>query len=586
VAGLEREPTEDAGDSPSTVVDTPRTRRGPGPARPGASDLHDTPLTQKLPTQRGSWAGSLPTASGTVATPGDAMRADEIERAHVFYRVIVAVVISMLLVLPLLDGDPTGKWMFAVGLLLYGVAISLFEWRIRDPSEYRDRNLMPVGVIGVAAAYAGIYYWGLFSPAAVMLAMVLYFNSLVGSFRYAFFVYFSCALAQTALSVLVIGGWVADVGLIRAGSASTLTQIVGQAMVQGVLLATFLIARLSRRATLDSIAQLEQAVRGMAAREALLAEARQEFERVAWVGGPGRFTDQHLGSFKLGVILGRGAMGEIYEASHLQTGAPAAVKLLHRNVLQDPDYLQRFAREARAAAALDVPNVVRVLEVSDGKAEIPYLAMERLAGVDLAAYLRKRRRLPPIEVVDLVVQVGRGVDAARKAGIVHRDLKPQNIFRARQSAGPPIWKILDFGVSKLADHGGTLTQGQAIGTPAYMSPEQARGEEVDHRSDVYALAAIAYRALTGRAPFGGKDVPALIHNVVYKMPPRPSDFCTLEFDVEAVLAIGLAKRREQRFQTALELADALVAAEARRLDDAVRLQAEALFGEFPWAKGL
>ena len=178
---------------------------------------------------------------------------------------------------------------------------------------------------------------------------------------------------------------------------------------------------------------------------------------------------------------------------------------------------------------------------------------------------------------------GAGLSVAAAKGIVHRDIKPQNLFLAEGGNGaPPTWKVLDFGVSKLADHGGTLTRGHVVGTPGYMAPEQARGQQVDHRADIYALAAIAYRALTGHPPFTGKDVPSTLYDVVYKMPRRPSALVDLPEEVDAVLAIGMAKRPEDRFADGAALADALDAALRGDLPDGLRRRAEALEAVQPW----
>ena len=144
------------------------------------------------------------------------------------------------------------------------------------------------------------------------------------------------------------------------------------------------------------------------------------------------------------------------------------------------------------------------------------------------------------------------------------------------------WKILDFGVSKLEHNQGTLTQGHVVGTPAYMAPEQARGENVDYRADVYALAAIVYRSVTGHPAFTGKDVPSTLYDVVYKQPTQPSQLAQLPADLDRVLAIGLAKNPAERFQSATEFAQALAAAAAGELPQPLRRRAEDLLGKFPW----
>jgi serine/threonine-protein kinase len=196
--------------------------------------------------------------------------------------------------------------------------------------------------------------------------------------------------------------------------------------------------------------------------------------------------------------------------------------------------------------------------------------------------LRGRRRLALRETIDLVTQVADGLEAAREAGIVHRDLKPSNLFRA-DGEGATTWKILDFGVSKLEGSAGTLTRDQVVGTPGYMAPEQARGGEVDHRADVYGLAAVCYRCVTGSAAFAGSDVPALLYRVVHEMPARPTAIAELPGDVELVLAIGLAKQPDERFETAAELAEALTAAARHELPAVLRARARRLLVHTPWA---
>ncbi|HWO24716.1 MAG TPA: serine/threonine-protein kinase [Kofleriaceae bacterium] len=242
--------------------------------------------------------------------------------------------------------------------------------------------------------------------------------------------------------------------------------------------------------------------------------------------------------------------------------------------------MQRFLREAQIAARLDCPHVVRVLEVGTTGAELPFIAMERLRGADLAVRLRRHRQLGLGSAKVVAEHVALGLEAARGAGIVHRDLKPHNIFFA-EDGGVRRWKILDFGVSKTGGSG-TLTKGHVVGTPAYMAPEQARGESVDHRADVYSLAAILYRALTGHPAFTGKDVPTTLYEVVYRVPTQPSLLAQLPADVDRVLGLGLAKRPEDRFATALELARWFAAAAEGALDPAQRRRADDVIARYPW----
>jgi serine/threonine-protein kinase len=258
------------------------------------------------------------------------------------------------------------------------------------------------------------------------------------------------------------------------------------------------------------------------------------------------------------------------------------VKLLQPHLLRDPENVRRFLREAKLAAAIRIPNVVQVLEIGGIDAEAPYIAMERLRGEDLADHLRRHRRLSMRRTLKLAREVGRGLMAAREAGIVHRDLKPRNVFLAEIAGKRRIWKILDFGVSKLAGAEGTLTHDRVIGTPAYMAPEQARSEHVTHKSDVYALGILCYRALTGRPAFAGADVPETLYNVVHTMPPRPGELTPLPEAFDAVLAVAIAKDPADRFETADDLVEALEAAADDEVDTEVEERAVRALKKHPW----
>jgi len=331
----------------------------------------------------------------------------------------------------------------------------------------------------------------------------IYFTGLGRSTMLAYAVYVVCAGTQALVAALVISGVTRDTGIVHA-SLTHFEQLVIQGLVQAVLFATLLTARVSRRTALLAVGELERAVRFAAHREALLLEAREEIER-ALRSGRGRFTDQTLGTYKLGAVIGRGAMGEVYEAHDAKQTA-VAIKLLSQASLGNLNHVLRFLRELRMTVGLDSPNVVKVLEV--GEHPVPYLVMEKLEGKTLSDILRTKRALPIPEIVDMIRQVGAGITAAAGAGIVHRDLKPQNVFLHRKT-----WKILDFGVSRAVDSSDTLTAGHVVGTPSYMAPEQASGSTVDHATDLYALAAIAYRALTGHPPFAAGEIAETLYRV-------------------------------------------------------------------------
>jgi len=328
------------------------------------------------------------------------------------------------------------------------------------------------------------------------------------------------------------------------------------------------------------MASMQKAMLLAAQREALLHEARQDLDRALAIDAPGRFTEHVFGAYRLGNVIGRGGMGEIYEAFHTETGEIAAVKLLAHRELGNPQSVERFLREVRAVRGLTSPHVVRVLAASDQRDEIPYLVMERLRGHDLAHHLRTGKMSPPA-LVEMMAQVGAAIEEAWAQGIVHRDLKPQNLFLA-DATDRPQWKVLDFGVAALDDHSGTLTQGKVVGTPAYMAPEQARGARVDHRADVYAVTAIAYRWLTGRPVCSAKDLHNALYQTVHVMPQRPSSLVELHEDVDAVLAIGLVKDPADRWDSIGELREALAAAFAGELDPSTRRRAGELVARHPW----
>jgi serine/threonine-protein kinase len=430
---------------------------------------------------------------------------------------------------------------------------------------------------------AGAYYFGLFSPFAALIAVGIYVHAMGERVQFALASYLNIAVSQGILGALIIAGVIPDVGLVSATALATREQVVLQLCVELVYAVAFAFGRMSRRHTIAAVTELEREVRRVAQRQALIEEARAALEGHSGAVARGRFSEQILGSFRLGALIGRGATGEVYEAVHQRTGETCAVKLLRRSFIAEPREVARFAREARIAARLSVPNVVRVLEVGGVGAPLPYIAMERLAGCNLGQYLDRLGRLPLSEVVDLVAQVAAGLEAARHAGIVHRDLKPQNLFGSER-AGVMEWKIVDFGGATITHEASTLTQGLVIGTPSYMAPEQAQGRAVDHRADVYSLAVIAYRCLTGRAPFLGRDPAHLLYSVVHHAPPRPRALIDLPAEVELVLALGMAKRPHDRFATAGEFADAMQRATGAHLNESWRRRGAAQARAAGWMR--
>ena len=567
------------------AIDVPKVIDGARRTRERA--VHGQP-TQQLPATRGlppAADGDTRLSAVVAATPLEAMKLEELERTRAFARLAIAIGVGATIAVALARGDATAKLIFGAGVALFLVLVGWMLWRLRDPANHSPQTLLVAGVGGVIAVLGGAVYWGVSSPTAAVMLFAIYFFSLGESLTAGVALYLLGAIGHAAIAIAFMSGAVPEVSVIRTTHLPLREQIVSQVTIQLLYGCALYFGRRSRRATVDAVQRLERAVRGVAVREALLAEARQELDRALEVGGPGRYTGQEVGSYRLGTLIGRGGMGEIYEAQSVHDGSEAAVKLLHPATMADPRALARFVREAELAARLDSPNVAAVLEVGTTGGEIPFLAMERLRGFDLAHHLRRLRKLTPPQAVSLVQQIAAGLEAAHAAGVVHRDLKPHNLFLAERD-GALTWKLLDFGVSKLADGGGTLTAGHVIGTPGYMAPEQARGEDVDGRADVYGLAAIAYRCLTGHPPFTGKDVPTTLYDVVYKMPSRPSLLAELPADVDRALALGLAKAPGDRCATAAAFAQALAAAVDGALDRELRARADELMARHAWGQRL
>jgi hypothetical protein len=530
--------------------------------------------------------GSVPPSTSPPSTSDlplsrEALRNEEMGRARVTAQVLIAISTLALVLTPLTEGDPFAKRVFVAGLLWTAVPLIAILRIARDAQRYSSNVVGAASLALALSSTAAVYYIGAFSPAGMVGALGLYIFCLGGSPRWSAALYAALAGPHWLLAMGIVWGVVDDRGIVRGDELTQLNRIAVQCLVQAVYAVAYVAGRAARSQLEGVVGGLESAARRIAQRDALLYEAKRELERAVWAGGEGRFTGQIIGSFRLGTVIGRGGMGEVYEAAHLETQQEAAVKLLHRNVFADPETIARFAREAQAAAALDSPYVVRVLEIPEEGTPLPYIAMERLRGEDLASMLRRERKLSSRELVRLAQQVGSAVDAARTACVVHRDIKPQNLFFSRRDEASPQWKVLDFGVSKLIGQG-SLTRDQLVGTPEYMAPEQAAGHAVDHRADIYGLAAVLYRCVASRAPFVQDSLPVLVHKVVHEMPPRPSRFARLAPDIEAFLAVGMAKRPEDRYQSGKELAEAFEAATRGELQAVWRERAAIVLARSPW----
>lgn len=265
-------------------------------------------------------------------------------------------------------------------------------------------------------------------------------------------------------------------------------------------------------------------------------------------------------TYRIVRVLGEGGMGRVYEARHTRiTAKRFAVKTLHAEYLRQPEVLSRFQREVEAAASLDSPHVVGVYDVARTEDGRPFMVSEFLDGQELGKLIEERGPLPIGFTVRLVRQVCRALGAAHERGIVHRDVKPANIFLVGNAAAPTA-KIIDFGISRVAGAGGTaLTKtGMIMGTPAFMAPEQAKGTELDHRADVYALGAVLYCALTGSEPFKTDDPQAALVSVLTREPERPRSLVpAIPEHLELIIQKAMAKEPSRRYQDMAALHDAL-----------------------------
>lgn len=254
--------------------------------------------------------------------------------------------------------------------------------------------------------------------------------------------------------------------------------------------------------------------------------------------------------YRLERLLGRGGMGEVYEARHVLVGRRFALKLLHPHMAQGSSALSRFLREARAAGSLENPHIAAVVDFATTSDGVPFLVMEYLEGVSLARLLANEGPLPVPRAVGLLLQICRGLEAAHAAGIVHRDLKPDNLLVVKNHDGTEQLKILDFGIAKLVDEpNAQLTHsGAVLGTAFYMAPEQARGEkQIDLRVDIYALGVIAFELLSGHKPHPGDGYNAILAHILTQPPAslagvRPGLPVGLVELVEAAMAFEPAAR--------------------------------------------
>jgi eukaryotic-like serine/threonine-protein kinase len=296
-------------------------------------------------------------------------------------------------------------------------------------------------------------------------------------------------------------------------------------------------------------------------------DRRMTASNQAWLG---KLID---GRYRVIEVLGRGGMGVVYKVEHVRMGKIAAMKVLHRDLAEDPEVVHRFEREAAAVSKLQHPNTVQVFDFGTANDAL-YLVMEHVRGLDLAHIVDRDGPLPFARAAPLLVQILGALGEAHELGIVHRDLKPENILITRTTGGRDFAKVLDFGLAKLTEPGARdpdlSDHGQIVGTPYFMAPEQIRGEDVDARTDIYALGALTYKVLTGEYPHIAKNAVGVLTKHLTADVERPSTRAASQGvapDVDEIVLRAMAKDPAERFQSAAEMAAAVEAAYAELVGD-------------------
>lgn len=277
------------------------------------------------------------------------------------------------------------------------------------------------------------------------------------------------------------------------------------------------------------------------------------------------------GKYRIVRELGTGGMGAVYEGENVRIRRKVAIKLLHASVSSQSEAVMRFEREAEAAGRIGSDHICEVLDLGILEDGTRYLVMEYLDGETLGSRIKRSGRMGPLMTIPIMAQVLDALGAAHAAGIIHRDLKPDNIFILPVKGGVPDFvKILDFGVSKFAQSSDEMNMtraGAVVGTPYYMSPEQARGtSQIDARSDIYALGVLLFQATTGQVPFQAQTFNELLFKIVLEPAPPPQQYAPdLDPEFSAIIQKAMAREPPHRFQSCAEFKEALLGWMASRV---------------------
>jgi len=313
---------------------------------------------------------------------------------------------------------------------------------------------------------------------------------------------------------------------------------------------------MTRASPLEAAQRAEQSAGESANFSADVGDRRLSDSNRAWLG---KVVD---GRYRVLEVIGRGGMGVVYRVEHLRMGKIAAMKVLHRDLAQDPEVVQRFEREAAAISKLHHPHTVQVFDFGTAQGAL-YLLMEYVRGLDLAHLIRRDGPMPWARCAPLLAQICGALQEAHELGIVHRDLKPENVLITRTTGGRDYAKVLDFGLAKLDQRGAPsrATERTAIvGTPYFMAPEQIRGDDIDARTDIYAFGALMFEVLTGEHLYSGSTAVGVLTKHLTADPDAPSMRAPrlgIPPAVDHLCRKALARDPAGRWRTAGELGEAI-----------------------------